>query len=500
MDNNKSYNCVEKNEKVFSKNLDMEEDFSESLPAYCDDIYKVVKCNSHSHICSVSIAGNDVIIIGKTEITLTYYNESASLCYADFEEEFSKTVAVENFSDSAFALSGICDKYTNFRVINQRRIDVHSSSVIYLSVYDSVKYPVLCSCNGAKLRECKTVAADIIGADISRLEFDEEFSVPSGSEAIKRIISSTCNAYVTETKIIKDKVLVKGSVRAKILYTSDADNEEVLSFENTFNISRIIDKNGVEDNDLIICEMSVGNLFHKAKSSVGDKLTTVEIFGDIIINSVFIRNRECNYITDGYMLKRNSSCSYTELSLMSDGKYVSEAKTLSIALDFSNDIKEIKDISISLSPFTVRNSKLLSRAEVSVLYENESAALSSMSASADISFDSNGREHAFSALNIISFDFTISSPKHIDLRLNAEFSAFLYNSSGLKVLSDIEEGEEKSKSASITLYFAKENENVWDIAKSFSSNSDMIISENELSGETLESGKVLIIPRAQEEK
>ena len=500
MDNNKSYNCVEKNERVYAKNLDMEEDFSEALPAYCDDIYRVVKCNSHSHICSVSISESNVIIMGKTEITLTYYNENASLCYADFEEDFSKTVAAENLSDSAFALSKICDRYTNFRVINQRRIDVHSSSVIYLSVYDSVKYPVLCSCNGAKLRECNTEAADIIGSDISRLEFDEEFSVPSGSEPIKRIVSSSCNAYVTETKIIKDKVLVKGSVRARILYTSDTDNEAVLSFENTFNVSRIIDKNGIEDNDIIICEMYVGNLFHKAKSSVGDKLSEVEIFGDIIINSVFIRSRECNYITDGYMLKRASSCSYTDLSLMAEGRYISEEKTLNIGLDFSNDIKEIKDISITVSPFSVRNSKLSARAGVSLLYENESEALSSMSASADISLDSCGREYSYSALNIISYDFTIASSKHIDLRLNARLSLFLYNSSMLKVLSEIEEGEEKSEPSSITLYYAKEKENVWDIAKSFSSDSDMIISENELSGETLESSKVLIIPRAQEEK
>ena len=46
----------------------------------------------------------------------------------------------------------------------------------------------------------------------------------------------------------------------------------------------------------------------------------------------------------------------------------------------------------------------------------------------------------------------------------------------------------------IKLYYGCENENVWDIAKRYSTSVDAVIEENDLSGERLESGGMLIIP------
>ena len=155
----------------------------------------------------------------------------------------------------------------------------------------------------------------------------------------------------------------------------------------------------------------------------------------------------------------------------------------------------IKDISVSLSPLTVRNSRLISKADVIIIYENESSSLASMSSTAEISLDSSDRENAIAALNIKSVDYTIASSKHLDMRLNSDLSAFLYDSAQISVLSDIEQGEEIKAPSSLTLYFAKENESVWDIAKSFSSDSDLIMSENALNEEKLDSDKIILIPR-----
>ena len=496
MDCKKDYSCIERNEKVFFKNIDIEEDFNESIPAYCDDIYRVVKCVAHSFITSMSISSDEIKIFGKTEIMLTYYNENSCLCYADFEEEFTKCVNADNLSDSAFPQADICDKYTNFRVINQRRIDVHSSALICLSVYDKVKCPSINSCEGAKLKRENIKSADIIASNISKIEFDEEFSIPADSSPVKRIISSLCSANLIETKIIKDKVLVKAVVTTDILYTSGGDDEEILKASNSFNVSKIIDQSSIDEDDIMITNISAGNIFQKAKAASGDELNIIEVFGEIIINSVFIRESENAYITDGYMLKRGASCSYSDFNAFSNGKYISDSTLLNLSLEFSNDIKEIKEISILLSPPVSRNSKLVSKAEALIVYENESGALASMTSGSDIEIDSQDREFAFAALSVKSTDYTITNSKRLDLRLNVDLSGYFYDEMGIKVLSDIEAGEEKADTPSLTIYFGKENESVWSIAKSFSSDADLIIKENDLNNDILDSNKVLIIPRA----
>ena len=174
MDTKKEYSCLEKVCRVYSKAVDAEGEYQETLPAYLDDIYRVVKCTSNSYITSADISFNEVKLFGKTEIQVTYYNENSVLCYADFDEEFTKTLTVDNLSESAFAGVQICDRYTNFRVINQRRIDIHTMATINVSVYDTIKYPTLCSCENSKLKTEEVRNTDVVATYVDKIEFDEE--------------------------------------------------------------------------------------------------------------------------------------------------------------------------------------------------------------------------------------------------------------------------------------------------------------------------------------
>ena len=490
----KDYSCVEKNEKVFSKNIENENDYSETLPAYCDDIYRIVKCCAHSSITSVNISPPEINISGKCVIKLTYYNESSSLCYADFEENFSMALSVENLSDSAFAQAAICDKYTSFRVINQRKIDVHSSSLIAIRIYDKMKYPCIKSCSGSKLKKDSVKSANIIAANISKIEFDEEFAVPADSQAINRIVSSDFSVKLIETKIIKDKVLVKAEVTARVLYSSGNDNA-LSGTSASFGISKIIEQNGIDENDIIICNLNVVNAFHKAKSGSGDSPGNIEVYGEICVSSVFIREQNTEYISDGYLIKNCSSCSHCECKAYSGAKHINESKLFNLSLDYSNDIKEVKELSLQLSTPVTRNGRIILRADAAIIYENESESLASMSASGEIAIDCEGREFAISAFNVKTVDYSLSSSRQIDLRMGIDINAYCYDEIVVKMLADISEGEASEDMPTLTIYFAKEKEKIWNIAKSFSSDEELIINENSLSGDTLDSDKILIIPR-----
>ena len=492
MDYEKEYSCVEKNEKVFSKSIDIEQDYSESIPEYCDDIYRVVKCKTHSFISSASISSNEILIIGKTEIMLTYYNENSCLCYADFDEEFTRKISSENLSDYAFAYAEICDKYSNFRIINQRRIDVHSSSTVSLAVYDKVKYPCLTGCKGAKLNKQRIISSDIIGFNISKIEFDEEFPLPSASSPIKRIVSTNSIASIEEIKIIKEKALIKAEMQIDILYT--VDDESIQNVRNTISLTKIIDCTAIDDGDIAIGNVTVGNVFQKAKANTGDMLDAVEVFGDIEVSTLFIRESENVYLTDGYIPKRKSECSYSDKKIISGGSSFNESTLFNVSVDVSSAVNEIKEVGVYLSPPIYRNNKLVSKAEVLTLYDNDNGALSSVSSSSELEYDISGFDNAFGAFNLKSVDYTIAGAKRIDLRLNVDVNGYLYHESSIKLLTDIEEGEEID-SPSITICFAKQNDKVWDIAKSFSSDEELIIKENNLQSNIIDNDSILIIPR-----
>ena len=494
MDTKKEISCLDKNVKIYHKAVDVEGEYQESLPAYLDDIYRVVKCVAHSFVTSADISFNEVKVYGKTNIQITYYNENSKLCFADFEEDFAKSLTVDNLTDTAFIKASICDKYTNFRVINQRRIDIHTMSVLHISVYDSVKCPTICSCEHSKLKTERITTSDVIAAHTDRIEFDEDVTLPADSQAIGRIISSTAFPQITETKMIKDKILVKANLNVALLYTADSENEEIERAEYTFTLSKIIDIGGIDERDIVIPEADLGSLFFKIKGAANEKISLINLFGEITLALTFIRNTDTEIVTDGYILGTESDCQYSEFTAATDGKLIQDNRQIAVPLEFNSDIREIKELGVTLKTPQLRDGKVSSTVDATAIINNEGG-LASANASSDIEFSIDGCGDAVLSLGIESFDYSISADNRIDLRLTLKVTAFCFNESTFRVLSDITAGDNTPDTHTLTVYFGKEKENVWDIAKTFLSDKDLIISENSLSSDVLDTSKVLIIPK-----
>lgn len=493
MDIEKEYSCLEHNHQVYRRCIDNDEDYQETLPQYCDDIYRVIKCVSNNYITSVDASFNEIKIVGKTEICLTYLNENSNLCYADFEEEFTKNINIEGLSDSAFATADINNKYTNFRVINQRRIDIHTSSAINVRVFDSQKCPCVKSCKNSKLKLEKIVTSNVFSTNICRAEFDEEMSISADSKAIKRIISSASFVTLNETKIIKDKALIKATVTVDVLYTADDQIETIMKCQHSFSISKIIDVAGLRENDIVISQLAIGNIFFKAKSS-GDSLSVIEAYGDVSISSVFIRQQEVQIITDGYIVKRKSNCCFSDYNCYINGKYMADSKMHNVQLDLSSEIKEVKQLSIDVSNPIIRGGKLLSKISAVAICVNNGDELCSFASSNDIEIETELVDEAMSSVSVQSYDYSLDNTGKLNVRLSLGINAFMYKDGNVKVLSEIDAEDEAIDYPALTVYFGKKAESVWNIAKSFSSDIELILKENELSSDVLDNNKVLIIP------
>lgn len=99
-------------------------------------------------------------------------------------------------------------------------------------------------------------------------------------------------------------------------------------------------------------------------------------------------------------------------------------------------------------------------------------------------------------VNLLNYDFVINNTSKINLRLSIDYTAFLYQEENIEYITDIstEEMLDDSNTPQLTLYFAKKNESVWDIAKSFSTDSKLIIDENELTSDIIDTRRVLLVP------
>lgn len=493
MDIEKDYACLERNKIVYHKIIDCDEDYQETLQQYSDDIFRVVKCESKSSIISVNIETDKVIINGKTDVYLTYYNENSQLCYADFDRDFCKKISIDNLSSNAFVSVVPRDRYTNFRVVNQRRIDVHISLGLDTIVFDKYSVPCLSSCEKAKLKVENIDTYNFSFANYSKIEFDEDFEVSVNSKSINKIISHTSNVSLKEYKIIKDKVLIKVELSILAIYTTE-DDECIEKVAHSFSLSKIVDVTGIDEEDVLIPNISVGSLYLKSKNINSDSINTIEAYGDICVYNVFIKKEKKSVITDGYVMSKKSSCSYSNCAMISKSKHIKDNISDNISFTFNTEFSEIIDLSISINNVYLISNKLNVKLLAKAFCKSSDGGYCFITSENTLYISCDEYKNHISGISIESFDFNIESKNSISTRLNLLCNSFLYNESNVSILSDLQEHDESIHYPAMTLYFGKRNESIWQIAKQFSSDIDNIMTENDLTNDVLETNKLLYIP------
>lgn len=491
MEIQKDYSCLEQMGEVVTKMIDLDLDYQESLPAYCDDLYRIVKCLCHSYITSADINYNEIKLYGKTEICLTYYNENSELSYVDFEEEFNKCITLEQLSDKAFVCFDICNKYSNYRVINQRRLDVHTAIQIKLHVYDEVNHPYISRCSDAKLRQKSVDTVAVVTSNIAKIDFDETFSVPADSPEIKRVISFFALPFITDTKVIQNKALVRGKVNLNVLYTGE-DNA-LYKTAYLFNFSKIIEIPSLAEDDILLSHPFIGSLFLKVKGS-GEKMNQLSAYGEIIVYSTVLRESNTDIITDGYLLNRESDCSFSTVRFLERGQHINEVRQSDVTFRLTDDVSEIKELSFDIGTPTVRGDVIAATVTANAVCAMNGEELMLVSSQQELQLPMNGFSEAFVVFSIKDFDYTIGDDGALNVRFMLAVNAYFCSLSEARILSDIDGGTINSNRPPLTLYFGSEKEDVWDIAKTFSSDAARIMDENNLSGEQLQENRILIIP------
>ncbi len=438
---------------VFSKCVDVDLDFQENLMAYNDDMLKIVRCCINNFVINTDYNNGTLTVYGKSKIYLTYVSESTScLTTADFEEDFQKQIAIEGGFENVTADVFVMNKYSNFRVINQRRIDIHNAFSLSVKV---------CACNPVKmiddmppvlLRKDKISYLSLVGTAYTRAEFEEDTA--------------------------------KATVEFSLLYTTDTENEIIRKCEKSINISKIIDINEIDEGDDAVVNVTIGNMYVKPKADKNNELRMIELLGDVNINASVFRKVEAELSTDSYATDNEISNTFSKLNLNTNGEVISDIINDKCTFEFENiNIVEVVDLSLNIS-----DGKNL---ELAAFVRNEKSELIFISQKKEIdSLNFNS-----SAIYVKSFDYVINSSNQISVRYLIEYTAIRYEEKTFNVLSEINVSDTPmADSPALVVYFAKEQEQLWDIAKKFRTSVELIKTENELKDDVLQSRRILLIP------
>lgn len=319
-----------------------EVEYQESLPQYCEDVERVVRCVCSHAVTDYEYASGSLRVTGRSRISLVYISTSGCCLSAAFEERFTKNIDAPVTDAFAFAQVHTCTDFTNYRLINQRKLEVRSGLQVHTEVFAYMEQSQLTDCCGAILRQADARCLEVLDAGLFSCDFDEKFAIGQHNTNISVLIHTGAFAVIDEVRTIAGKMLVKCRAELCVVYENTEHNTEKCCF--TVHSSKIVDVAGMTEDSHAFAQVKIGSLFVKPVPDENNDLRRLEIAGAFCVSYTAALVSDTQLVTDAYAIAYDARVQTGTVPLLRDPQFFYDGKTLSADLNFEDtEIAEILD-------------------------------------------------------------------------------------------------------------------------------------------------------------
>ncbi len=481
------------------------------LPDYYPDIFRLVRCEAVPVITGYSIVGDKLNYELRCDIRILYCGDGSSVLQSvEQHQTFSRTADIGKICEFPEITIVPKSDHINFRAVNKRRLDMRGAVSIKISVTGENPQEVISDAEGMNIQLNKTpvrFASQKLTAE-KIFSLSENISLSPAQPDADNIVNVRCRALECEKKNVSGKLLVKGEIAVDMLYSGNSDGEcsvEPLSF--TLPYSQIVDMDGLDDS--FICRVTPEILTCDVTPSA-DSPRNLSCEAEIRLVCRAVKTASVMLVTDAFSTVYPCEVSFSDISAEQIPLIITENFThIAVLADGDNVPKNIyamwctpKNINTHLSDDG--NSLVVSgMLTYSMAAEDNSGTV--VMPDRDEAFEENislteKPENAPSNVRISVKDVSYNINSNGTLTAKAELSAEITvaDCESIHVVSDIviNDSERKKRDGdyAVKLYFGTENEIIWDIAKRCSTSVSAIMEENELIGDRLTNGGMLLIP------
>lgn len=494
---------------VFEGSSEQSVDVDFSLPDYCADIVKVLKCRAAARVTTRTITSDTLAVEGITRINVIYIggkNETVQ-CY-EYELPFACSFKMRDVPVGARAEISTRTEYVNCRAVSQRKLDIHGA----FTVSARVTAPHMCEITGSiegegvYTRKCSTDSAVLVGSTQSSFIISEALEVGSTNESIGTVLRSDAVISVTERKAIAGKLVIKGEALFTLVYLGEAGGD-AQRLEYTIGFSQFFDMSAIDDTcDVRLVLDCTGVDVGLRTDSTGEyRRMNVDIKAFATLWAYRKANIEA--VCDAY-------CVNYEMQL--ERKQITLEKLCAVNEHTHNHQSVLDTGEIVFASITDLWCELR---ESSAALRGDSINVSSVMTVCLLGIDSSGScifiekpvnldyslEYKNSCCNprcdihsfIRSCSFVIGSSGKVEIRAEVYSETAVYERTTLSCVTsaaiDASRAKNRDEMPALVLYFAQAGEELWDIAGRYNSCVETIMRDNELDSETIGENCMLLI-------
>lgn len=496
------------NEVVFNESVEQAIDVDFTLPDYCPDISKIFKCRAVSHISSKGLGGRNITVDGSVCITVMYCSEDGKLCSYEYQYPFSKSL--EMSEDCPGGNLKCCTKceYINCRAVTGRKIDIHGAISINCQVFKRKSNEIISDIDNANIELKRGVAPATtpMGYSEKYLIMEEEIEIGQGQPTVERLLRYDTRATVRESKIINDKVVVKGEMTISALYCPDGSNTPQM-LKTTLPFSQIVDMDGITDECECETKAEVAFIDLKPRTTSSGETRSFIMSAKILITCEAYCGNDIAVVLDAFSRKYQANIVKNNICFNRITDNISEIYHCKKSLELSGNITSIADLWCDIQSVSAkaeeRNVMINGAVMVGLIAYDQEGIPTYYEKSIDFEYKFSLQKDLRSMrcepqIEIVSSGYTITSASNIELQVDLSINAAIYECNNLPLIVDMDVDEtrlnEKKNDGAMVIYFCSTGECVWDIARRYNASVDEIMQINNLETEEPEVGKMILVP------
>ena len=489
----------------------VEKDFV--LPDYCADIFRILKCIIEPTVVSQTINGGKLSFEMCVTARVLYCSESGGNVNCIVQKmNYTKSVDLaDNCLDPSVCITPRCD-YVNCRVISPRRLDIRGAVTARVRVSCEEKRSLITGASGCCIqlrKQLMTYPSTRLTAN-KRVTVIEELGLAADKPPVDQVIRTQCSIDPGEQKIIAGKLVTKGDASISMLYScvNVAGEETLETMKFSIPFSQIIDIEGIDESFEANVKITPAGCEIIPSA---DKHSSLECELVMLVSCEALKYQTGEVVTDAYSTGFECDIKTAPGSFGSTPVNIRQDKVVTAAVNYPDDeIVQVYDSwaaadnagasfddesgSWSVSA-NVRFSVLAkSKGDIPIFLETEAPFEQAIELPEELA---RHRELTIEpVVSVNSCEFRMTDGNNIEVTASLAVDTTAYSDSAKQIVTDItvdtDKPKQQEKDCAVKLCYCSEQDDIWDIAKRYSTSVDAIMEENELSGEGTPRGMLLI--------
>ena len=501
--------CRERYERIFCTTEMHEEMMEMIITDKSPDVLRIVKGCADVYIKDKGARDGKIDTNGVVKGVVLYIAEGESeVRKLDFSMPFSYVTDARDVTASSKVRAEVSLKNFDVQEVNPRKVSVKATLELSLSAYQKRTVELTNEVNapeGIEIHTKKRVVDLYNTTHIEEKSFviNDDIELTSSESDLQSLLTSSVSLSVTDTKIIGNKAILKGT--SEITYMYKLSDGTIGSGEYELPFSQILDIEGMTEEDDLKNTLAVSAFELEPQYDATGKARYMTVSISAEVCSIVRRRERADIMDDLYSIGGELTLKRENLSCESFGDRVEKRVSVTEAIEAENGVKRVLDVEVKVfAPQRRREEneeRLVSDAVVNVVYIGTD----------DVLYNVRRRKNVICPVSVISGNnyeanakvngkgYSVGVGNEINVRFFTDFDVTETNDIAVPVIAEAEFGEsEENKAQSFTVSVVRLSDecDLWTLAKEHMSTVDEIKLANNITDDSeLKKGRMVLIPR-----